>query len=121
MRRAGPTRAGRARQQGGHACMQVRASACRSHSAHILNMRAYTLIHSLSLLLTHTHTHAHTRSRSHSHSLHPPCSDFTVNALFYNLNADAVEDLTGRGLDDLRAGLLRTPLPPQETFLDGAR
>ncbi len=32
----------------------------------------------------------------------------------------AVEDLTGRGLQDLRAGLIRTPLPPQETFLDGA-
>ena len=47
-------------------------------------------------------------------------SDFTVNALFYNLNDGRVEDLTGKGLDDLRAGLLRTPLPARETFLDGA-
>jgi hypothetical protein len=46
--------------------------------------------------------------------------DFTINALFYNLNEGAVEDLTGRGLEDLRAGLIRTPLPPTETFLDGA-
>ncbi|WIA39536.1 hypothetical protein OEZ86_005625 [Tetradesmus obliquus] len=44
--------------------------------------------------------------------------DFTVNSLFYNLNEDAVEDLTGQGLEDLRQGLLRTPLPPQETFKD---
>jgi tRNA nucleotidyltransferase (CCA-adding enzyme) len=42
-----------------------------------------------------------------------------VNSLFYNLNEDAVEDLTGKGLDDLRQGILRTPLPPQETFKDG--
>ncbi|KAF8058874.1 ILL5 [Scenedesmus sp. PABB004] len=44
--------------------------------------------------------------------------DFTINSLFYNLNAGAVEDLTGTGLDDLRAGRLRTPLPPHETFMD---
>lgn len=50
-----------------------------------------------------------------------PPSDFTINALFYNLNAGAVEDLTGRGLADLRAGVLRTPLPAAETFLDGVR
>lgn len=42
-----------------------------------------------------------------------------MNSLFYNLNEDAVEDLTGQGLEDLRQGLLRTPLPPQETFKDG--
>lgn len=29
-----------------------------------------------------------------------------------------VEDWTGRGLADLRAGICRTPLPPRETFLD---
>lgn len=50
----------------------------------------------------------------------PATRDFTVNALFYNLNHGAVEDLTGKGLADLRAGLLRTPLPASETFLDGA-
>lgn len=31
-----------------------------------------------------------------------------------------VEDFTGRGLADLREGIIRTPLPPTETFLDGA-
>lgn len=58
-----------------------------------------------------------TTATTHAYNNHT--SDFTVNALFYNLNAGAVEDLTGRGLADLRAGLLRTPLPASETFLDG--
>jgi poly(A) polymerase len=41
--------------------------------------------------------------------------DFTVNALAQTF-AGRVIDLTGHGLDDLRAGILRTPLPPAETF-----
>ena len=45
--------------------------------------------------------------------------DLTVNALFYNLNTRTVEDFTGRGLADLRDGVLRTPLPPLETFREG--
>ena len=44
--------------------------------------------------------------------------DLTINALFYNINTRTVEDLTGRGIDDLRAGVARTPLPPRTTFLD---
>ncbi|KAM9937670.1 hypothetical protein OXX80_002807 [Metschnikowia pulcherrima] len=44
--------------------------------------------------------------------------DATLNALFYNINEDKIEDLTGRGLADLEAGVLRTPLPPLQTFLD---
>lgn len=46
--------------------------------------------------------------------------DLTINALFYNLDTGGVEDFTGRGLDDLRAGIIRTPLEPRVTFLDGA-
>ncbi|KAF5101263.1 hypothetical protein D0Z00_000933 [Geotrichum galactomycetum] len=42
--------------------------------------------------------------------------DATLNALFYNLQAEEVEDLTHRGLNDLEAGVLRTPLLPFETF-----
>ena len=30
-----------------------------------------------------------------------------------------VEDWTGQGLQDLREGVIRTPLPAQQTFLDG--
>lgn len=44
--------------------------------------------------------------------------DATLNALFYNLNQNVIEDFTGKGLDDLREGILRTPLQPLQTFLD---
>jgi tRNA nucleotidyltransferase/poly(A) polymerase len=44
--------------------------------------------------------------------------DATVNALFYNLADDTVEDYTGRGLSDLRQKIIRTPLPPYQTFKD---
>mmetsp|Transcript_10270 Transcript_10270/g.18967 ORF Transcript_10270/g.18967 Transcript_10270/m.18967 type:complete len:635 (-) Transcript_10270:191-2095(-) len=44
--------------------------------------------------------------------------DFTVNSLFYNLNEKKIEDFTGHGLEDLRVGLIRTPLHPIETFRD---
>ncbi len=41
--------------------------------------------------------------------------DFTVNALAQDFHGGVI-DLTGRGLDDLHAGVLRTPLDPSETF-----
>jgi poly(A) polymerase len=41
--------------------------------------------------------------------------DFTVNALCQTLNGHVL-DITGRGLDDLRHGILRTPLDPEQTF-----
>ncbi|CUM51622.1 unnamed protein product [Debaryomyces tyrocola] len=44
--------------------------------------------------------------------------DATLNALFYNINQGIIEDFTGKGLDDLRNGILRTPLQPLQTFLD---
>lgn len=44
--------------------------------------------------------------------------DATVNALFYNLNESRVEDLTGMGLQDLEARILRTPMEPYQTFKD---
>lgn len=44
--------------------------------------------------------------------------DLTINSLFYNINLRCVEDFTGMGLDDLQAGVVRTPLPPRTTFLD---
>lgn len=42
--------------------------------------------------------------------------DITINALFYNIHTHEVEDFTGKGLDDLKDGLIRTPLEPFETF-----
>jgi tRNA nucleotidyltransferase/poly(A) polymerase len=44
--------------------------------------------------------------------------DLTINSLFYNINTGEVEDWTGRGFDDLRKGLIATPLPPLTTLLD---
>lgn len=41
--------------------------------------------------------------------------DFTVNALAQDFQGRLL-DLTGRGLDDLVAGVLRTPLDPADTF-----
>ncbi|KAK2645857.1 hypothetical protein Ddye_021052 [Dipteronia dyeriana] len=44
--------------------------------------------------------------------------DLTINSLFYNFNTNSVEDLTGRGIEDLKSGKIVTPLPPKATFLD---
>ena len=44
--------------------------------------------------------------------------DATVNALFYNLSTSSIEDLTGRGLRDLEAKVIKTPLEPLQTFHD---
>ena len=44
--------------------------------------------------------------------------DLTINAMFYNLSDETVEDFTGKGVSDLETGTIRTPLPPRETFLD---
>ncbi|KAF9309923.1 hypothetical protein BG003_009140 [Podila horticola] len=42
--------------------------------------------------------------------------DITINALFYNIHTRTVEDFTGKGLEDLKNGYIRTPLAPFETF-----
>ena len=44
--------------------------------------------------------------------------DFTINTLLENLHSGETLDLTGRAWDDLRAGVLRTPLEPRLTFYD---
>ncbi|KAI7971404.1 hypothetical protein EIK77_003460 [Talaromyces pinophilus] len=44
--------------------------------------------------------------------------DATVNAIFYNLDSQRVEDHTQRGLGDLEARVLRTPLDARVTFTD---
>lgn len=44
--------------------------------------------------------------------------DLTINALFYNICTGQVEDWTGRGLQDLKRGIISTPLPPLTTLLD---
>ncbi|KAL5534484.1 hypothetical protein ACEPAG_946 [Sanghuangporus baumii] len=44
--------------------------------------------------------------------------DATINAMFYNVHTRSVEDLTEKGLEDLRNGIIRTPMAPFETFRD---
>jgi len=44
--------------------------------------------------------------------------DLTINSLFYNIHTEQVEDFTGMGLDDMRNGIIRTPLDPLKTFMD---
>ncbi|KAH7309664.1 hypothetical protein B0I35DRAFT_440426 [Stachybotrys elegans] len=44
--------------------------------------------------------------------------DATVNSMFYDLIEEKVVDLTGKGLEDLSARIMRTPLEPRQTFLD---
>lgn len=44
--------------------------------------------------------------------------DLTINSLFYNINTDSVEDWSGRGLSDLQAGRIVTPLDPKVTLAD---
>ena len=44
--------------------------------------------------------------------------DLTINSLFYNINSGEVEDWTGRGFDDLKKGIVATPLAPLTTLLD---
>lgn len=44
--------------------------------------------------------------------------DACVNALFYNLDTQLVEDFTRRGLEDMELKIIRTPLAPYQTFKD---
>lgn len=44
--------------------------------------------------------------------------DLTINSLFYNLHTETVEDFTGMGLNDMKNGIIRTPLDPMTTFID---
>jgi poly(A) polymerase len=48
--------------------------------------------------------------------------DFTVNSLLKNLETGEIVDLTGKGLDDIANGVIRTPLNPDIIFgEDGLR
>lgn len=44
--------------------------------------------------------------------------DFTVNTLYRNITSGEILDMTGRGIHDIREGVIRTPLDPYETFDD---
>lgn len=44
--------------------------------------------------------------------------DFTVNTLYRNIKTGEILDMTGRGVHDIKEGIIRTPLDPYETFDD---
>jgi tRNA nucleotidyltransferase (CCA-adding enzyme) len=44
--------------------------------------------------------------------------DLTINALFYNVNTNYIEDYTGTGLKDLEEKIVRTPLAAFKTLED---
>ena len=44
--------------------------------------------------------------------------DLTINAMFYNLASQRVEDPTGQGFQDMGLKIVRTPLEPFQTFKD---
>lgn len=44
--------------------------------------------------------------------------DFTVNTLYRSIKTGKILDMTGRGVHDIREGVIRTPLDPYETFDD---
>jgi len=44
--------------------------------------------------------------------------DLTINSLLKNLTTGEILDLTGKGLQDIKDGVIRTPMDPNETFDD---
>ena len=44
--------------------------------------------------------------------------DLTVNSMFKNVSTGEILDLTGKGKEDLKKGVIRTPLEPSQTFTD---
>lgn len=44
--------------------------------------------------------------------------DATINSLLKKLSTGEILDLTGKGLSDIRAGIVRTPIDPDKTFSD---
>jgi len=44
--------------------------------------------------------------------------DLTINSLFYNINEGRIEDFTGKGVEDIKKRVIRTPLDAVKTFMD---
>lgn len=44
--------------------------------------------------------------------------DFTANSLYYDISRDVMLDITGNAVADMKAGRLRTPMDPDDTFHD---
>ena len=85
------------------------------------SFRFYGLDFDINNLRSETYTE-HSRIPEVKFAKHPSEDafrrDFTINALYYNLNTKEIEDYTGTGLSDLECGIIRTPLPAARTFVD---
>lgn len=44
--------------------------------------------------------------------------DLTINALYYNITEDKLEDFTGKGINDIKNHIIRTPQDPNVIFED---
>lgn len=44
--------------------------------------------------------------------------DLTINSLYQNVSTGEILDLTGRGIDDIRNHVIRTPMDPDDTYSD---
>lgn len=44
--------------------------------------------------------------------------DLTVNSLFKDIVTGEIKDLTGHGISDIKKGIVRTPMDPDQTFKD---
>jgi poly(A) polymerase len=44
--------------------------------------------------------------------------DLTINSLMRNVSTDEIVDLTGKGLSDIKEGIIRTPIDPKVIFKD---
>lgn len=44
--------------------------------------------------------------------------DLTINTLYYNISTGEMLDITGKGVEDIKARRLRTPGPPEEVYQD---
>ncbi|KAJ0401310.1 hypothetical protein ATCC90586_000817 [Pythium insidiosum] len=99
----------------------VKANADKSKHLEVAQVKVHGLLVDLVHLRAESYTQQ-SRIPTHTSFVAPQEDalrrDITINALFYNLHTRQVEDWTGRGLDDLRAGVIRTPLAPLQTFLD---
>lgn len=83
-------------------------------------MRVMGICIDLVNLRTETYTHDSRIPDVHIGTPHEDAMrrDLTINSLFYNINTRTLEDFTGKGFDDIRARVIRTPLPPLTTLLD---
>lgn len=100
----------------------ARINANPDQSKHLETARMKFLGYEVDFVNLRSETYA-TGSRIPQMSLGTPLQDalrrdITINSLFYNIHTREVEDFTGKGLEDLRDGLVRTPLEPAQTFAD---